>query len=300
MNDKYSIIPCLWLSTQAEEAAEFYTSLFPNSKVGKILRYGKEGIEIHQKPEGSVLTVEFTLDGIPFVALNGTPVFPRNESISIFVYCEGDERINFLYEKLSEGGSVNMPLDKYDWSPKYAWVKDKFGVSWQLDVEKINSPQKIVPSLLFVNEKFNLVKEAANHFTSIFPNSKVIMEYPYDKSMNLPEGTLLFAQFKLNGYLMNAMSGGTIKHNFDFNESISFIMNCDTQEEINHYWQKLTEGGEEVECGWLKDKFGISWQVVPTILNELLFDPQKSSKAMSAVFTMKKFDINKLVEAANE
>ena len=118
--------------------------------------------------------------------------------------------------------------------------------------------------------------------------------------MNLPEGTLLFAQFKLNGYLINAMSGGTIKHNFDFNDSISFIINCDTQEKIDYYWQKLTEGGQEVECGWLKDKFGISWQVVPTILNELLLDPQKSGKVMSAVFTMKKFDINKLMEAANE
>ena len=126
------------------------------------------------------------------------------------------------------------------------------------------------------------------------------MEYPYDKSMNLPEGTLLFAQFKLNEYLMNAMSGGAIEHNFDFNESISFIINCDTQEEVGYYWQKLTEGGEEVECGWLKDKFGISWQVVPTILNELLRDPQKSSKVMDAVFTMKKFNINKLIEATNE
>ena len=193
-----------------------------------------------------------------------------------------------------------MPLGKYDWCPKYAWVRDKFGVSWQLDIEKINSPQKIVPSFMFVNEKFNLVKEAINHYTSIFANSKVIMEYPYDKSMNLPEGTLLFAQFKLNEYLMNAMSGGAIEHNFDFNESISFIINCDTQEEVGYYWQKLTEGGEEVEGGWLKDKFGISWQVVPTILNELLRGPQKSSKVMDAVFTMKKFNINKLIEATNE
>ncbi len=297
MNDKHSIIPCLWFDAQAEEAAEFYTSLFPNSKPGKIMRFGKEGFEYHHKPEGSVMTVEFKLNGQNFLALNGGPDFKLNESISLFVYCENDERINFMYEKLSEGGSINMPLDKYDWSPKYAWVKDKFGVSWQLDIEKINSPQKILPSLLFVNEKFNLVKEAANHFTSIFPNSKAIMEFPYDKSMNLPEGTLLFAQFKLNGYLMNAMSGGTIKHNFDFNEAISFIINCDTQEEIDYYWQKLTEGGEESMCGWLKDKFGISWQVVPTIWNKLIDDPQKSSKVMNAVFTMKKFDIETLIKA---
>lgn len=291
-----SITPCLWFDDQAEEAIKFYTSLFPNSRIGKIMRYGKEGFEYHQKHEGSVMTVEFKLNGQPFLVLNGGPDFQFNESVSFYVYCGSEERINFLYEKLTEGGSVNMPLDKYDWTKKYAWVKDKFGVSWQLDIENLNSPQKIVPSLLFVNEKFNRVKEAINHFTSIFPNSEVIMEFPFDKSMNLPEDTLLFAQFKLNGYLFNLMSGGTLKHEFDFNESISFIIYCETQGEIDYYWQKLTEGGEEVQCGWLKDKFGISWQVVPTILNELLRDPQKSSKAMNAVFAMKKFDIETLIK----
>ncbi|MEJ5351366.1 MAG: VOC family protein [Melioribacteraceae bacterium] len=292
-----SITPCLWFDYQAEEAVKFYTSLFSDSRIKRIIRYGKEGFEFHQKPEGSVMTVEFELNEQPFLALNGGPIFKLNESISFYVYCGSEDQINFLYENLSEGGSVNMPLDKYFWSNKYAFVTDKYGVSWQLDVEDVNSLQKIVPSLLFVNEKFNLVKEAVEHFTSIFPNSKMIMEYPYDKSMNLPEDTLLFAQFELNNYLFNAMSGGTIKHNFDFNEAISFIINCDTQDEIDYYWQKLTEGGEEVQCGWLKDKFGISWQVVPKILNDLLNDPSKKSKVMNAIFTMKKFDIKKLIES---
>lgn len=291
------ITPCLWFDYQAEEAVKFYTSLFSDSHIGRIIRYGKEGFEFHQKPEGTVMTVEFELNGQPFLALNGGPVFKFNESISFYVYCASEDKINFLYEKLSEGGSVNMPLDKYFWSNKYAFVTDKYGVSWQLDVEDVNTQQKIVPSLLFVNEKFNLVKEAVKHFTSIFPNSKMIMEYPYDKSMNLPEDTLLFAQFELNNYLFNAMSGGTINHNFDFNEAISFIINCDTQDEIDYYWQKLTEGGEEVQCGWLKDKFGISWQVVPKILNDLLNNPSKKGKVMNAIFTMKKFDIKKLIES---
>lgn len=292
-----NITPCLWFDNQAEEAVKFYTSLFQNSRPVKIMQYGKEGFEYHHKPEGSAMTVDFELNGQKFLALNGGPDFRFNESVLLFVYCGSEERINFLYKKLSEGGSVNMPLDKYDWSPKYAWVKDKFGVSWQLDVEDINSPQKIVPSFLFVNEKFNLVKDAVNHFISIFPNSKVIMEFPYDESMNLPEGTLLFSQFKLDSYLFNAMSG-LGKHNFDFNESISFMLYCETQQEIDYYWQKLTEGGEEVQCGWLKDKFGISWQVVPTILNDLLDEPNKRSKVMNEIFTMKKFDIATLIKAS--
>lgn len=294
-----NLTPCLWFDNQAEEAVHFYTSLSDNSSIKKITRFGKEGYEYHHKPEGSVMTVEFELNGQSFLALNGGPDFKFNESVSFFVYCGSEERINFLYQKLLEGGSVNMPLDKYDWSPKYAWVKDKFGISWQLDVEDVNSPQKIVPSLLFVNEKFMKVKEAIKFYSSVFPNSKILLEVPWDKSMNFPEGTLLFAQAKLNGYLLNAMSGGNIKHNFDFNEAISFIVYCDTQEEVDYYWNKLSEGGQEVQCGWLKDKFGVSWQIVPKVFIKLLEDPQKASKVLNAMFEMKKFDINKLMEAAN-
>lgn len=285
------ITPCIWYDSEAEEAVKFYSSLFDNSKVNRIIRYGKEGFEYHHKPEGSVMTVEFELNGQSFLALNGGPDFKLNESISFFVYCESEERINFLYEKLCEGGSINMPLDKYDWSPKYAWVKDKFGVSWQLDIEAINSPQKIVPSLMFVNEKYALVKEAMNHYTSIFPDSKILMEYP-------AEDYLLFAQIKLNGYLLNLMSGGKMTHNFDFNDAMSLIINCETQDEIDYYWNKLTEGGQEVQCGWLKDKFGVSWQVVPKILNELISDPKKSNKTMNAIFQMVKLDINTLIKAS--
>lgn len=287
------ITPCIWFDYQAEEAVQFYSSLFDNSKTTRIIRYGKEGFEYHHKPQGSVMTVEFELNGQKFLALNGGPDFKLNESISLFVYCESEKRINFLYEKLSQGGSINMPLDKYDWSPKYAWVKDKFGVSWQLDIEAINSPQKIVPSLLFTNDKYKKVKDAMNFYTSVFPNSILLMEYP-------SEDFLLFAQAKLNGYLLNAMSGGNITHNFDFNEALSFIIRCDSQEEIDYYWNKLTEDGSEVQCGWLKDKFGVSWQIVPKILNELLSDSNKSSKVMNAVLKMVKFDIKKLMEAANE
>ena len=287
------ITPCIWFDYQAEEAVQFYSSLFDNSKTTRIIRYGKEGFEYHHKPQGSVMTVEFELNGQKFLALNGGPDFKLNESISLFVYCESEKRINFLYEKLSQGGSINMPLDKYDWSPKYAWVKDKFGVSWQLDIEAINSPQKIVPSLLFTNDKYKKVKDAMNFYTSVFPNSILLMEYP-------SEDFLLFAQAKLNGYLLNAMSGGNITHNFDFNEALSFIIRCDSQEEIDYYWNKLTEDGSEVQCGWLKDKFGVSWQIVPKILNELLSDSNKSSKVMNAVLKMVRFDINKLMDALNE
>lgn len=152
------ITPCLWFDFQAEDAARFYVSIFENSSIDSIQRYGKEGFEIHGQPEGRVMTVSFKLNGQPFTALNGGPLF-------------------------------------------------------------------------------------------------------------------------------------------QFNESISFQVFCETQKEIDYYWDKLTEKGEEVECGWLKDQYGVSWQITPTILQELLKDPARSERVTKAFLQMKKFDIEKLKQA---
>jgi predicted 3-demethylubiquinone-9 3-methyltransferase (glyoxalase superfamily) len=118
------IIPCLWFDDQAEEAAKFYTSIFKNSKLGKISRYGKEGYEIHGKPEGSVMVVEFELSGQTFTALNGGPIFKFNEAISFQVNCDTQEEIDYFWEKLGEGGD--------EAAQQCGWLKDKYGVSWQI------------------------------------------------------------------------------------------------------------------------------------------------------------------------
>lgn len=152
------ITPCLWFDSQAEEAALFYTSVFKNSGIDSIVRYGKEGFEYHGQKEGTVMTVSFHINGQSYVALNGGPVF------------------------------------------------------------KIN-------------------------------------------------------------------------------EAVSFQVLCDTQDEIDYFWEKLTEGGEEVQCGWLKDKFGVSWQIVPSILPTLMSDPKRAGRVTTAYMQMKKFDIEKLKKA---
>jgi predicted 3-demethylubiquinone-9 3-methyltransferase (glyoxalase superfamily) len=293
------ITPFLWFDNNAEEAVNFYTSLFDNSKILTMTRYDDAGAKVSGQKPGSAMTVAFKLDGQNFTALNGGPHFKLNPSISFFVYCESEEKIGLLYKKLSEEGLVMMPLDKYDWSPKYAWVQDKFGLSWQLNVDKINNPQKILPALLFVNEKNLRLKEAMIYYLSVFPDSKIMMESPYHSSVGLPDGTLLFAQFKLADHLFNAMSS-TLKHDFDFNEAFSFAVNCKDQNEVDYYWNKLTsDGGSESQCGWLKDKFGVSWQIVPTRLIELLGDenPTKAQKVMTAMLQMKKI-INADLEKA--
>ncbi|QQS36039.1 MAG: VOC family protein [Ignavibacteriales bacterium] len=293
------ISPFIWFDNNAEEAVNFYTSLFQNSKINKTVRYDEASAKAAGRPAGSVLTISFQLEGQNFTALNGGPHFKLNQSISLFAYCESDKKIENIYNKLCEAGNVIFKLDKYDWSPKYAWVVDKFGLSWQLDVEKINSPQKIVPALLFSNEKNQKIKEAISFYSSVFPDSKTMMEFPYQESAGLPEGTLLFAQFKLAGYLFNSMSS-TLKHDFDFNEALSFVVDCNDQDEVDHYWNKLTSGGgQESMCGWLKDRYGVSWQIVPRILFEMLNDkdPAKAKKAMTAMLQMRKIDIAGLEKA---
>lgn len=136
--------------------------------------------------------------------------------------------------------------------------------------------QEIYPCLWFDGK----AKEAANFYCSVFKNSKIINETP------------MVVIFELNGKKFMGLDGGP---EFEFNESISFVISCDTQEEIDYYWNALTAGGKEGKCGWLKDKYGISWQVVPAILAKLMSDPEKAPKAMYAFMQMKKFDIEKLV-----
>ncbi|HMN18121.1 MAG TPA: VOC family protein [Ignavibacteriaceae bacterium] len=290
------ITPFLWFDNNAEEAVNFYTSLFDNSNIAAVTRYNEQSASASGQKSGAAMTISFQLEGQNFTALNGGPHFKLNQAISFFVYCESDEKIEKIFKKLSADGEVIFPLDKYDWSKKYAWVVDKFGLSWQLDVDKINNKQKILPAFLFVNDKVLKVKEAANYYSTVFPDSRIIMKWAYDKSAGLPKGTLLFIQFKLADYLFNAMSGQG-EHNFDFNEAVSFVVNCKDQNEVDYYWNKLTsDGGTESRCGWLKDKFGVSWQIIPNRLIELLADPDpiKSQKVMMCMLQMKKIIISDL------
>lgn len=268
------IYPCLWFDNNAKAAADFYINVFENSKI----------------TSESPVVVNFELNGVPFMGLNGGSLFKPNPSVSYFVYCDQDHnKVETLYQKFSEGGMVIFPLDKYDWSERYAWVQDKFGVSWQLDIEVINNPQKIVPNLLFANQKTTKVKEAALFYTSVFSPSQILMEYESPDSSNL-----LFAQFKINDYLFNAMSAQDEQQEHDFSEGNSFVIECDSQEEIDHYWKHFTDGGKESMCGWVQDRYGVWWQVIPSILKELMSNPDKAQKVVEAFMKMKKFDIETL------
>ena len=156
--------------------------------------------------------------------------------------------------------------------------------------------QEITPFLWFDDK----AEEAANFYVSLFKNSKVANIARYDeagaKASGRPVGSVMVVDFQLEGQEFAALNGGPI---FKFTEAVSFVVNCETQEEVDRFWEKLSEGGEEVQCGWLKDKYGLSWQVVPTVLTEMLKDkdPAKAKRVMEAMLQMKKIDIQTLKQA---
>jgi predicted 3-demethylubiquinone-9 3-methyltransferase (glyoxalase superfamily) len=212
-----------------------------------------------------------------------------------FVTCESLVEIESIWTKLMEEGSAMMPLDKYPWAEKYGWVKDKYGMTWQLMLGELKEgEQKIKPSFLFVGEQYGKAQEAMEFYTNVFPQSKVISVQEYLAGEPQPEGNLKFGEFSLGKERFVAMDGFG-DHQFSFNEGLSFVVNCDTQIEIDEYWSKLSEGGLESQCGWLKDKYGISWQIVPSILEQLLSDKEKGPKVIAAFLKMKKFDIEILL-----
>jgi predicted 3-demethylubiquinone-9 3-methyltransferase (glyoxalase superfamily) len=293
---KQKITYCLWLNKEAEEAVKFYASVFPNAKRTSIVN---NPVDTPSGKNGTVLTASFELEGQEFMILNGGPEFTLNPSISFMVHCDTADEVEALWNKLSDGGKALMPLDKYPFSDKYGWIEDKYGLSWQLILSKQKAPQKVMPSLLFVNEVYGKAEEAIQYYTSIFNDAKTGTFARYSAGMEPDrEGTIMYADFMLEGQWFVAMDSAH-NHQFHFGEAISFIVHCDTQEEVDYYWDKLTKEGKEVQCGWLRDKYGVAWQVTPKIMLNLLQgeDREKASRAMEAMMTMVKLDIAALENA---
>ncbi|RAI89943.1 VOC family protein [Algoriphagus yeomjeoni] len=278
-----AIYPCLWFDGNAKEAAEFYCSLFSDSKI----------VSENQ------MVVIFESSGQQFMCLNGGPEFKFTPAISFYTIIQSETEIQAVWDQLIVNGRAMMPLDTYPWSKKYGWVQDKFGVTWQLTIDKPeNSNQNFIPALMFSGTNFGKAEEAIGFYTSIFPASgtKFISRYePNDP--NGQDGKINHAQFELNGQVFAAMDSAIV-HDFDFNEALSFVVECKDQAQIDYFWEKLLEkGGKESQCGWLKDRFGVSWQIVPEILSALMSDPERSGRVVQAFMKMKKFDIETLKNA---
>jgi predicted 3-demethylubiquinone-9 3-methyltransferase (glyoxalase superfamily) len=299
MTTNRQITPHLWFDKDAAGAARFYASTFPASKVTGINT-------LHDTPSGSVDIVSFEVLGQAFVGIGAGPLFKFNPSISFHVNLGSKNEIDAIWEKLSRGGTVLMELGEYPFSEKFGWIQDRYGLSWQLIfVNQAEIQQGITPALLFVGDVCGKAEEAINFYASVFSAkdgrgaSKVEQVSRYGKGEQPDrEGTVKYATFKLFGQEFGAMDSAH-PHNFSFNEAISFMVYCDTQAEIDYYWGKLSAVHEAEQCGWLKDRFGVSWQIVPTAMDEMMVSgtPEQIDRVTQAFLQMKKFDLAQLQKA---
>lgn len=287
------ITPHLWFDEEAVEAAEFYSATFPNSKITHVS-------VIKDTPAGDCDIVSFELFGQTFMAISAGPLFRFTPAISFLVRCKTPDQVDELWGRLSEGGRALMPLDSYPFSDRYGWISDQYGVSWQLMRDARGEvDQAIVPTLMFTGDVCGRAEEAAEHYASVFPESRIdhVDRYGQEDPPEQP-GTVRHLYLELNGYKLAATDSARV-HDFNFNEAISFMVGCETQEEIDHYWDALSAVPEAEQCGWLKDRFGVSWQIVPLALDELMSagSEEQRTRVTQAFLQMKKFDIAKLIEA---
>lgn len=305
------IIPHLWFDTQAKEAAQFYTSIFPNSKITSTAT-------ITDTPSGDTDIVSFALNDYKFMAISAGPLFKFNPSISFMLNFDPSrdsnarENLDALWHKLADGGTPLMPLQEYPFSKHYGWIQDKYGVSWQLMLTNPEGEERpfLIPSLMFVGDVVGKAEEATDFYISVFSakggsasggkNSKrgTVARYPEGMTPDTA-GTIMFTDYMLEGQWFAAMDSARM-HKFTFNEAISLIVSCDDQAEIDYYWEKLSAVPESEQCGWLKDKYGVSWQIVPSTMNEMLTKgtPEQVERVTRAFLKMKKFDIAALERAA--
>lgn len=284
---KNNIFPCLWFDGNGREAADYYTRTFG----GKIM-----------EDTFSVLTID--LFGQKMMMLNAGPQFPKNASVSFMVLCETPDEVDRYWKSLSQDGMVLMEVGEYAWSKRYGWVRDRFGVTWQLYMGEKRGQQKIIPTLMFLHRNNGKALEAMKFYTSVFPGSSIgeILTYGEgvgNETHEIPEN-IQHAHFELDGFSLFCMDS-SYEHKFDFNEGISLVIMTENQQQTDRYWDALSShGGTESHCGWLKDRFGLSWQVIPERLIELINseDLEKSQRAVEAMLKMRRIIISDLEKAA--
>ena len=287
------IIPHLWFDTQAVEAAKWYASIFEQAELTSVT-------QLHGTPSGDVDTVEFTLGGVDLSAISAGPFFELNSSISLMVTCRSAEEVDALYASLGDGATLLMPLDAYPFSKRYVWLKDRFGLDWQLcyfETDEIT--QKIRPVLLFAADVCGRAEEALTFYQSVFPDTVpgYVNHYSPGEAQD-PRAKTNYAEMTLLGFQFVAMDHG-FGGDEAFNEAFSFMVLCRDQAEIDYYWEKLSAVPEAEQCGWLKDPFGLSWQIVPEQLSEMLAtaSPEEAERITEAFLGMKKLEIAALEQA---
>lgn len=293
------IIPVVWHDGTAEDAARFYAGLFPAARLGTLTRYGKVGFAQHGQPEGRVMTADVEIDGFRLSGMNAGAAFRPTPAVSYFVVLEDAAQVDRVWAGLTAGGAALMPLDAYDWSPRYGWANDRFGVSWQVALgRRADIGRAVAPFLLFTGAVAGRAEEAVAHYTSVFPDSAVTGVLRHAAGGAETAGTVKHAQFTLFGETFMAMDSA-LGHEFGFTEGNSFMVLCRDQDEVDRTATALSAEPGAEQCGWLKDRFGVSWQITPEALLTMIADPDRAraDRVFAAVMEMRRLDLATLQRA---
>lgn len=292
------IIPSIWCSGNADEMAEFYSAALPAARIAQTEKYPSEGLpEFQRSMAGKTITIDLEVGRYRLNLLNGGDEFAPNPSISFmldFDGTRGDEgddaraELDRTWAMLADDGEVMIPLGEYPYSPWYGWVQDRFGVSWQLMLANPGGAPRppVVPSLMFCGANQNRADDALTTYAEVFGGTRGTTAAYAEPTGPAGAGAVMFGDVELAGQWFAAMDSGT-EQDFTFSEGISLIVQCDSQDEIDRFWNVLSQDPAAEQCGWCRDAFGVSWQVVPKNIGELL----KAPGAFPAMLQMKKIVI---------
>jgi predicted 3-demethylubiquinone-9 3-methyltransferase (glyoxalase superfamily) len=286
------IVPNIWFTENAEEAGAFYASVFPDATSAVGARYPDELPEWQASFAGKVLMADLTINGYTFVLINAGPEFRANPAISFMLnfdplLFDDDEeaarrRLDQTWAALSDGGTVLMELGEYPFSKRYGWVEDRYGVSWQLLLtDPAGDPRPfLVPQLMFSGPVQNKAQEAAEYYASVFDDARVgfIADYP-EQTGPADAGSVMFGEFQIAGQYFSMMDSGR-EQDFTFTPGVSLEVRCADQAEIDRLWDALSAVPEAEQCGWLTDRYGVSWQIVPANMGELMERPGAYAKML--------------------
>lgn len=288
-----TLIPHLWYDKEALEAARFYTSVFPESQLDWTYH-------LSDTPSGDAQLVQFRLVNMTLAAISAGPYFHLNESMSLMVQVSKKEEVDRLYQSLSQNGKVLMPLGEYPFNAYYVWFEDQYGLSWQL----LYNPEQTVSHhleicLLFSKDQVGSAEDFLQKYVSLLPGAELGQRSYYAQGeASLPQAKLNYGELVLPNQKLIVMDHGYGGEN-GFNEAFSLMIYVNSPEEMAAYYDAFSSVKEAEQCGWVKDEFGISWQIVPQKLMEAYGNPAQADRLKAvnaAILEMKRLDYQRIVD----
>lgn len=294
MTTMQRITPNIWFQGNAQEAVQFYTAAFGHgSEVLDTVFYPETGLPDFQRDlAGQMLVADFSLRGYRLTAINADEQFVPTPATSFMLnfdplqYPDVDAArtdLQELWQHLAARGQVLMPLQEYEFSGLYGWVLDRYGVSWQLILTDPDGDPRpfMIPALMFGGAHQNQASAAVEYWTGLFPNSSIGIQVRYPEPTGpATTASLMFSDFALDGQWFVAMDSA-VEQDATFNEAVSLLVVCEDQAEIDYYWEALSAVPDAEQCGWCKDRFGVSWQIVPDEMDQLMTRPGAYANMLS-------------------